>query len=335
MNTTVRELVQSALNTGRVRDETSITLGELTLLESTALSEPLSGTISKLLPPKPDATTRQPFSDVLDRWLNIRQSFLDEQSIGKPAKIALTNHAKDDETVKAGDPRRFWTFKTAVVLDSPYQKNFRNRVFVKPVVAYELSIASNAPTKDLIVHRFGLNALVLRKQSTGVSSHIIDATFDYRTERKYDAKVLGSTVQYSPNYRKIGIGQYLGEGAAIDFRWRPYVGVVWEDVKNPGDVDAYKDMSSFTHEFFRLTGEIKLGDVIKVTPETTVWHGDRKKTDGTIDKWQDTRSLEARWIVSQSKGAERASIAVTGSIGRDSPDFKLSKQFVVAVALKF
>src|SRR5215475_7722112 len=54
MNTTVRELVQSALNTGRVRDETSITLGELTLLESTALSEPLSGTISKLLPPKPD-----------------------------------------------------------------------------------------------------------------------------------------------------------------------------------------------------------------------------------------------------------------------------------------
>ena len=37
----------------------------------------------------------------------------------------------------------------------------------------------------------------------------------------------------------------------------------------------------------------------------------------------------------QSKGAERASLAVTGAMGRESPDFKLSKQFVATIALKF
>src|SRR5207249_3163954 len=121
-------------------------------------------------------------------------------------------------------------------------------------------------------------------------------TFDYKTDRSYDARVFGTTIQYMPTYRAIGIGQYLGRGAPIDFRWRPYVGLVWEKVKAPGSVDAYAKLTSFTHEFIRTTGEIKLWDYWKITPEVTVWHGSRTKADGSISHWQALSTAEFRWI---------------------------------------
>ena len=204
------------------------------------------------------------------------------------------------------------------------------------MAAYEVDVQSNAPDKDQIVTRVGLSSVLVRKSSTApFSSHVIDWTFDYSTNRSYKATVLGTTLQYTPNYRQIGIGHTLGHGATVDFRWRPYVGLVWSDVKHADDVVAYQKLTRFTHEFVRLTGEIRLTGRGKITPELKLWHGDRTAADGTSTHWQTQESVQGSVALSQAKGVDRASLTLTWTHGRDSPDFLLEKSVVVALAIKF
>jgi hypothetical protein len=71
--------------------------------------------------------------------------------------------------------------------------------------------------------------------------------------------------------------QYLGHGAPVDFRWRPYIRVVWSDVKNADDVAAYPEAQQF-HTRIHATGrdsfnwprqgdtEIEAGAAIALTP---------------------------------------------------------------------
>jgi hypothetical protein len=185
--------------------------------------------------------------------------------------------------------------KAAVILNPPKEWTLSKNVHVRPVAAYEVDVESDTPAKDQIVTRIGLSSVIVRNDSTApFSSHIIDWTFDYSTNRGYKATVLGTTVQYTPNYRQIGIGQYFGHGATVDFRWRPYVGVVWSDVNHADDVAAYQKLKSFTHGFVHFAGEIRLTGYGKITPEFKLWHGDRTAADGTFTHWQTQRSVEGR-----------------------------------------
>ena len=72
-----------------------------------------------------------------------------------------------------------------------------------------------------------------------------------------------------------------------------------------------------------------------ITPETTIWHGDRTDGFGVVTHWQALSSLDNRWILSESEGKERASLDLSFKVGRESPDFKMHKEFALALAFKF
>jgi hypothetical protein len=337
----LRGLIRSALNTATsVSDsDDAVAPGEIAELTQASLPAPLAGTFSDLLPRTPGANgpAAEAWTDTLEKWVNIRQSFLDEQGIGKPAKISLTDHGQHDETLDAGDPSRVYQVKAAVVMAPQFEWAVWRNVYIRPVAAYEVDISSDAPEKDQIVHRVGISSVIVRNDSAAAfSSHLVDLTFDYSTNRGYKASVYGATLQYTPNYRRIGIGQYLAHGALVDFRWRPYIGVVWSHVSDADDVVAYQKEKNFAHEFVRVTGELKVTDRIKVTPEAKLWRADRTTADGQLNQWQTLRSLESRVVLSQSsKGVDRASLALTFTDGRDEPAFLNEQTTVVSLAVKF
>jgi hypothetical protein len=334
-----RGLIQGALNaaTSLGPSYDAIAPAEILELERAHLPEPLVGRFSDLLPALNEASAGgESWTDTLAKWIQIRQSFLDDASIGKPAKLSWTNHGAGDETIAPGDVTRVFTINAAVILNPPVEWTLSTNVHVRPVAAYEVDLESNASATDQIVTRIGLSSVIVRDDSTAAfSSHVIDWTFDYYTNRDYSARVFGTTFQYTPNYRQIGIGQYLGHGAVVDFRWRPYVGVVWNHVTSADDVAAYKKETSFTHGFARFTGEIRLTGRGKITPEFRLWHGDRVAADGTLTHWQTQQSIEGRLALVQSAGVDRASLTLTWTHGRDSPDFLLEKSTVLALGIKF
>lgn len=180
-----RELIQGTLNAAQSAPETEDSIGpaeiENELLGKT-LPVPLSGTLSDVLPKLEQAASApkdQAWTDVLESWLNIRQTFLDEQGISKPAKISLATHAADDETVEPGKNRRVYVFRTAVVLTPPVVFVRTSNLEIAPVLAFEANVTSDAPVKDQIVHRAGLSSLLVRNDSAApFSSHVIDLTFD-------------------------------------------------------------------------------------------------------------------------------------------------------------
>lgn len=336
-----RGLLQGALNAASSVSGTDEAVApvEIVELEKKALPTPLSATLADVLPDSQETPTRtdgKAWTDVLEEWVNIRQSFLDEKGIAKPAKITFTDHADDDETLDATHAHRIYALQTAIVLTPPFVFELSDYIEFAPVFALEMNIASNKPALDLIVHRFGVTSMIVRKDSTApFSSHLIDVTFDYSTNRGYKASVVGATAQYTPQYRAIGIGQYLGRGATVDFRWRPYVGIVWNDVRDADVVKAYQEQSSFTHWYTKFAGELKITDHLKITPEWTIWRGDREASEGILERWQNHRTIEGRLVLSQSKGVDRASLTLTFNWGRSSPAFENEHSRVVSLAVKF
>jgi hypothetical protein len=273
--------------------------------------------------------------DTLADWIDVRQSFLEQQGIGKPAKISLMNRGGDDETVKTGDPRRIWSIQSAVVFNSVADLRF-GRISLTPTAAYEFNVTSNTPAKDQIAHRLGVTAIVRRRIPTGpFPTHMVQATVDYKTDRRYDARVWGATVQYTPFWRQIGIGRYLRHGAPVDFRWQPEFGWVHGNVDKPGGISSFQQMADFDNLFGRLTGELRLGPRWRVTPQISFWHTDQTQRSGaTLQDATNVRSLASRWILSQSKKQESSfEVSVTG--GRDAPDFKRQQLFQTAFGFKF
>jgi hypothetical protein len=306
---------------------------EIDLLEQQSLPPPFSGTVADLLPALASKPSGVAWTDTLAKWLRIRQSFLDDQSIGKPAAISLTNHSRDDETVEAGKPRREWKVDASAVLDGFYEWHHGDQWYVRPVVGYEAHITSDDPTSDQITHRVGVQIDDVAPSGTGAQT--LRATFDYGTDRTYASAVFGSTAEYTFDAYALGIGRYIAHGAAIDFRWKPSFGITTGHVKSAGTVDAYKMLTNFAHEFVKLTGEVRLGPRGLLTPETTIWHGERTDANGVVSHWQVVGSLDNRWVLSESKGKERASFDLSLTLGRDSPTFKMAKSFEAAFAFKF
>jgi hypothetical protein len=331
------DLIDSILNAAAPHSAPQHTIepDEVGKLEAVILPAPFGGTVADLLPKSEATPSAKPsVQDRLEKWVDIRQSFLDEQSIGKPAKLSLLNHARSDETGEDGKARRVYTLKASVVLDGFVEWKPATWVVVRPVVGYEAAIESSAPQKDMIAHRLGAATDFLADSTSLVSSHRIKVTGDYKTDRGYRAHVYGATVQYTINAPRLGIGRYLGGGAPVDIRWRPYVGLTYADVHSAADIEAYQKMSSFTHGFWRTAAEIRLSSHVKITPEFTLWRAEREDAAGLVDRWQQHHSLEWRWVLSESEGSERISLSLSSALGRKSPDFKKEKSFELALAFK-
>jgi hypothetical protein len=305
-------------------------------MKAVSLEPPLGGTIGDLLPSSAKPPHRDRWTDRLEGLVDIRQSFLDEQGIGKPAKLSLTSTDSDDETVDAGDSRRTWKVQSAVVVVPEAEGAPKPWLRIHPIFAYEISLASEKRAKDLVTHRAGFVSTFLRKRGKSpFSSQYVQATFDWSTDRAYDASIFGFTVEHTPNYRQIGIGQYLGSGALIDLRWRPYVGITYGHVSDAGSVEAYSEMANYAYFFTRLTAEVRLGPRLKITPETTVWGGSRVEPNGDSGSWDRINIISTRLILSESDGSERASIELELKRGRDRPHFEFEQAAEVALAVKF
>jgi hypothetical protein len=322
---------------GKPEGQDSVEPDEVARLEGVAIEEPFGLTLRDLLPE--DQTEkepeREPWTDKLGRWLEIRQTFLDEASIGKPAKISLVNHDEDDETLDEGKSRRIYNIKASVILNGPVEWKAGANWYLRPVFGYEMNLESSAPAKDLIAHRVGLSWDYVGASTRVFTTHHFDSTFDFKTDRGYDASVIGATLQYTPGSPKLGIGRYLGRGKPVDFAWRPYVGLVIADVRDAGAVEAFHEMDDFTHLYLKLTGELKLGARVRVTPQTVLWRGERVDAKGNEHNRHGLHSIEARLILSESEGAERASLSWSATVGRDSPDFEKQKKAELALAFKF
>lgn len=331
----LQALVSSAQNHSSADGNDDISPAEIAALETTPLPAPLGGSIKDLLPQAPSAASAPSWTDHLGDWLDIRNSFLDEQSIGKPAKLTRTHVGADDETVTADAPRDTWTVDASLIVNGFLEWKWTDDLYVRPIVGYEVHVDSSKPESDRVVHRAGADVNFVRGASDVVQSHRLLASFDYATDRGYDAKVFGATLEYTLNATRLGIGRYLGGGREVDFRWRPYAGIVWADVVNAGSVKAFTDLPGYTHAFVKVAGELRVGKRGLVTPELVVWHGTRTDAAGAAHHWQSAAAVNPRWILSMANGAERASIGLAWTIGRDSPGFDKARQLQLALAFKF
>jgi hypothetical protein len=332
----VRHIAENILN---VTNDGNSTLSDAEI--GMVLGTQLAGyvtTVSDLLPPdEPSAASPKTVWERIDDWVDIRQSFLDDKAIGKPAKLSLATYARSDETLEEGAPRRQRSIAAAVILKPNLEWGSTSAFPVRPIVAWEATLSGHEPEKDQVVHRFGLAGTLLHpRANAAISSHEIELTFDYRTDRGYDARVLGGTFQYSPNARKAGIGQFLGgPDSPVRFRWRPFMGVVVADVQIAGEVTAYTEMSSFTHWFARAAAEINIGDWLRVTPESELWRGSRLLPDGEKDRWQSMLSLSTRLVLLRTDDTDRFSIELALKRGRTSPDFDFAQSADLGFAVKF
>jgi hypothetical protein len=264
------------------------------------------------------------------RWIQVRQSAIDKQSSGKPAKLAYASGNHGDES-SPNDPASQWTINGAVILNS------RRDVAaggwrLTPIAAYEVHVNSDQRTDDRIIHRAGMlgsltpQSVASEARRPAVDSHYLFATFDYTTDRSYDARVFGTTVEYSPTINRWAIGAFT-PGEYARFRWRPYVGIQYGHVANAGALTDLDD--NHTNAFVRVTPELRLFNRIAFAP-LLEWAQQLQgeKTFHGYYEWA------GRLVLIDSQRGE-ASIELSYNVGRQSPAFQKSGVFTAALAVKF
>jgi hypothetical protein len=144
------------------------------------------------VPPAPT-----PVGERLATWLQIRQAFLDEKLVEKPATLSFSTADLSDETVDAGARRNQWSIAAAVILKPSKWVKTTTRWELYPILAYEAALSSGLKKDtDSITHRVGVAGSWLNRTAT--VAHGFSATVDYNTDRSYASTVVGGTLQYTP-----------------------------------------------------------------------------------------------------------------------------------------
>jgi hypothetical protein len=257
------------------------------------------------------------------QWIQVRQSAIDEQSYGNPARLSYASRDIADES-SANNPVSQWKIDGAVILNSQRDVHALGWALT-PIVAYEAHVDSDKEPADRIIHRAGVLGS-LTPTSGAIESHYLFATFDYTTDRRYDAQVFGATVEYSPTIAGLAIDRFT-PGPEVRFRWRPYVGLQYGHVANAGA------LTGLDHDYTDIT--------LRVTPELRLF---KRVVLGPLLEWaQQLRGDKAfhgyyewsgRVILIESDQGE-ASVELSYDVGRQSPAFKKTGVFSVAFAVKF
>jgi hypothetical protein len=87
------------------------------------------------VPPAPT-----PVGERLATWLQIRQAFLDEKLVEKPATLSFSTADLSDETVDAGARRNQWSIAAAVILKPSKWVKTTTRWELYPILAYEAAL---------------------------------------------------------------------------------------------------------------------------------------------------------------------------------------------------
>jgi hypothetical protein len=285
--------------------------------------------LKALLPKASPAAAGTALADRLATWLQIRQSFLDEKLVEKPATLSYSSAGGSDETIEAGARRNQWSVAAAIVLKAPKWVKTTTRWEVYPVFAYEATLSSGL-RKDAnsLTHRLGAAGSWLNGGAT--VAHAFSATFDYNTDRTYDSTVLGATVQYTAGVPSAAIGRFVDLGSRVSFTWRPYLGFSLGDVTETGARTDLADRVDFSDLYGKIGSKLLLSTRAAVISEASVFRQLRgaKNTYGLIES-------SFNLYITPENSKTPVSLQVGGTIGRKSPAFKNQHLAKVALAFKF
>jgi hypothetical protein len=285
----------------------------------------------KTLLPKPGAPAAStvPFAERLATWLQIRQSFLDEKLVEKPATLSYATFAASDATVDTGAKRTQWSVAAAMVVRPGSLVMTPGNWELYPVAAYEASLSSGLK-KDLdsVTHRVGLAGSWLNGSAS--VAHAVTATFDYNTDRSYASTVLGATLQYTPGIAAAGIGRFRDLTPNVSATWRPSAGFTFGEVKDKGTRTDLADRVDFSDLYAKIGSKLVFATRAAIISEATVFRqlrGDAK-TRGLAES-------SFNLYITPENSKTPVSLQLSGSIGRKSPAFKKQQAAKLALAFKF
>jgi hypothetical protein len=282
--------------------------------------------LPKALPP---ASQGEHLADRLAKWLQIRQSFLDEKLVEKPATLSYSTADSSDETVEAGARRKQWSVAAAVILRPTAWVATTTRWELYPVFAYEAALSSGLKKdSDNITHRLGVAGSWLN--GTATVAHAFSATFDYYTDHEYASTVLGGTVQYTPAVPAIGIGKFTDVAPHVSFTWRPYLGLTFGDVKSDGGRTDLKDKVDFSDLYGKIGSKLLFSTHAAVITEVSLFCQLRgaQETHGLLES-------SFNLYITPENSKTPVSLQLRGAIGRKSPAFKKQQVATVGLAFKF
>jgi len=322
-----------------------ITEDRLAVFEDADLEYPFPGKVRELLPPPTAAGTTTSLEDkgagtpsvgsvfdVVPKWVSVRKSYLQAKDVGQPASLSVTHFNESDATQKPGSPRTGFDVRGALAVSAFEFTHELGNVTLdwNPVAAIEADVSSDASVgRDKITHRVGAEGVLFQTVPTPwLSGHNLTATFDYTTDRDYRTALLGGTVQYSPNFRLIGVGEYKQLGTLpLFFRWRPYLGLTGAGVTNDGDKKALKNMGSYINGYVRIGGDLLIGTRFHLTPELIVFQ--------QLEKQEREHSLFNVSLRYSFDDSDHVSVEASYTRGKDSPEFINQDQFKFGVGIKF
>src|SRR3954468_8215502 len=324
------------------RTEThAIEAADLEAFESAKLDLPLPATMKDLLknllpsnvsmPVPPLSRAGETLLQRLDKVISIRQSFLDDSAVGKPATFTWTKFGRSDETLQAGRDRSKFDIRGAFTFEpTPFKAlggdgKDQWKFSYNPVFVYEVNSSSDDHDKrNSITHRVGFQSVLYHELRTGQKFVL---TVDYKTDRDYKSDVWGFTFQWTPNAFDIGLGQWWPRRQSFaHYIWRPYIGVTAAEVRDPGDNADLQSQKDFTNAFARLTGTILLGSRVKITPEVD-WVRELKGRDQDHTDY----SIAAQWLFDLEG---RLSLLLSYERGESAPTFKKKDVTMLSLGLK-
>ncbi len=338
---------------------THLGANEIRGLEAQRLDPPFSGTIKDLLPVpqivvEPQPVTQKPSKTLIETvgpYFRIRRSFLDDQFIGRPATITLNHYGSQDNALKQGRAKTNLSFQGAIAVEPFGYRNtevgmgsmlplpgFRREKlwFVwTPVLVYEADVSTDSnASRNQIIHRVGFQGTLYTEEVTrGLSGHNFAMTFDYTTDRDYKSALLGGTLQHSLNIRALGIGEFLPlwkVGRLEPYvSWRPYWGLAFADVQDPGNNETLQKNSDYTNGLIRGGLELALTERLLFTPEFSFYKEFMNKEEDHL-----FYSISGRYIFYQEKDRQ-FSLELSYERGEKSPDFVEQELTKLSLGIKF
>ena len=317
---------------------------------------PFGAQLSALLPEAPPPPP--PEKSLLDRtaeWIRIRRSFLDSQGVARPATFSLSHFGTDDATRPPGSDDTVFRVQGALLFRPERTAKQSDSLFpgynldFQPLVSLEADASSDAkPGEGSIVTRLGATLVLFRSSDTedtramandrsgtcalgdfieAPSGHNLDATANYATDADFESSLYGATLQWSPNNFGVGIGRSCILSEHFALRWRPYVGLDWAYVSDPGDNPKLATFKNYTNVFARTAVELRIAERFWITPELKYTQETQNDGDG---HW--LFSLGARLSLDEK---DRLSLEASYRRGEDGPDFIERDSFQIGLGLKF
>ena len=237
---------------------------------------------------RPTPAEEPSFRDALAS-VRFRRSFLDRHGISLPASIAYTSIGGGDDARKesADSPNNERAKPSSYSLQgalewSPRLLRTRGRFgvanawayTVRGLLVYEADTSSiSADNRDILVHRLGTRWVAgkVTDSASSFSGVLFDSTLDYMTDRRYDAKVYGLTVNITPNMYGLGVGLPLRIPGHPNlwFRWRPYASLNYADINDAGGSRTFANLKGYLNLLLKVSSEIRFWNRFVLTAELT------------------------------------------------------------------